>query len=72
MSGFGDECAVSRRRSPGAAQPARLLAGLRNQHQFSGAMMHIALTTIATILIATIGRLTWGAVLVGRDYDSEG
>jgi hypothetical protein len=35
-------------------------------------MMHIALTTIATILIATIGRLTWGAVLVGRDYDSEG
>jgi hypothetical protein len=34
-------------------------------------MMHIALTAIATLLVAGIGRLTWGAVLVGRDYDAE-
>jgi hypothetical protein len=34
-------------------------------------MMHIALTAIATIMLAAIGRLTWGAVLVSRDYDAE-
>jgi hypothetical protein len=33
--------------------------------------MSIAITVFAAILLAAIGRLTWGAILIGREYDAE-
>lgn len=33
--------------------------------------MSIALIAFAAVLLAGIGRLAWGAILVGRDYDAE-
>ncbi len=33
--------------------------------------MSIALTLFAAVLLAAIGRLAWGAILVGREYDAE-
>jgi hypothetical protein len=33
--------------------------------------MSIALLVFAGIVLTAIGRLAWGAVLVGREYDAE-
>jgi len=33
--------------------------------------MSVALITFAAVLLAAIGRLTWGAILVSREYDAE-
>jgi hypothetical protein len=33
--------------------------------------MSVALIVIAAVLLAAIGRLAWGAILVGREYDAE-
>jgi hypothetical protein len=33
--------------------------------------MSAALITFAAILLAAIGRLAWGAILIGREYDAE-
>jgi len=33
--------------------------------------MSIALTVFVAILLVAIGRLTWGAILVSREYDAE-
>ena len=33
--------------------------------------MSIALITFAAILLTAIGRLAWGAILIGREYDAE-
>jgi len=33
--------------------------------------MSIALIAFAAILLAALGRLAWGAILVGREYDAE-
>jgi len=33
--------------------------------------MSITLIAFAAILLAAIGRLTWGAILVSREYDAE-
>ena len=33
--------------------------------------MSIALITFAAVLLAAIGRLAWGAILVSREYDAE-
>ena len=33
--------------------------------------MSIALTVFAAILLVAVGRLAWGAILVGREYDAE-
>ena len=37
----------------------------------SATAMSIAITVFAAILLAAIGRLTWGAILIGREYDAE-
>ena len=33
--------------------------------------MSIAITVFAATLLAAIGRLAWGAILIGREYDAE-
>ena len=33
--------------------------------------MSIALIAFVGVLLAAIGRLAWGAILVGREYDAE-
>jgi hypothetical protein len=33
--------------------------------------MSIAVTVVTVIVLAAIGRLAWGAILVGREYDAE-
>ena len=33
--------------------------------------MSTALIVIAAVLLVAIGRLAWGAILVGREYDAE-
>ena len=33
--------------------------------------MSAALFAFAAVLLAAIGRLAWGAILVGREYDAE-
>jgi hypothetical protein len=32
--------------------------------------MSIAVAVVTVIVLAAIGRLAWGAILVGRDYDA--
>ena len=71
MLGFGDVHAVPRRRSPGVVPPFRLPGVNHDPFEFSGAVMSVALIVIAAVLLAAIGRLAWGAILVGREYDAE-
>jgi hypothetical protein len=33
--------------------------------------MSTAITIFAVIVLTAIGRLTWGAILVSREYDAE-
>jgi hypothetical protein len=33
--------------------------------------MSIALISFTAVVLAAIGRLAWGAILVGREYDAE-
>jgi hypothetical protein len=33
--------------------------------------MSIALIVFAVIALTAVGRLAWGAILVGREYDAE-
>jgi len=70
MLGLGHVRSLSRRRSSGALQSAPLRGVVPDPLQF-GAAMSIALITFAAILLAAIGRLAWGAILVSREYDAE-
>ena len=70
MLGFGHVHSLSRRRSPRAVPSTPLRGVVHDPLQF-GAAMSIALIAFAAILLAAIGRLAWGAILVGREYDAE-
>lgn len=71
MLGLGHVHSLPRRRSPGVVSSTRLSGVVHDRLQFSGAVMSVALTVFAAILLAAIGRLAWGAILVGREYDAE-
>lgn len=71
MLGFRDVHALPRRRAPGVVPSTRLPGASHDSFQFSGAVMSTALVLIAAVLLAAIGRLAWGAILVGREYDAE-
>jgi len=71
MLGLGHVHSLSRRRSPGAIPFPRLPGVVHDPLQFSGVAMSITLIAFAAILLAAIGRLTWGAILVSREYDAE-
>ena len=71
MLGFGHVHAVPRRRSSGVVPSTRLSGVDHDPFEFPGAVMSVALTVFAAILLVAIGRLAWGAILVGREYDAE-